>query len=64
MIDKRPISEAWGDKASIEPCFENTISYGSEFGATKISDISNLVDTSKITFNHYVTSIRVCTLPV
>ena len=37
---------------------------GSALGATKRSDISNLVDTSKITFNHYITSIRVCALPV
>ena len=63
MIDKRPIAEAWGPDAAIETCFDNSPSLGSSLGATRRSDIAKLVDTNTITFNHYITSIRVCTQP-
>ena len=64
MIDTRPISKAWGDLATIEECYENSETYGEARGSTRRSDIAKLVDTNTITFNHYITSIRVCTQPV
>mmetsp|Transcript_2659 Transcript_2659/g.3673 ORF Transcript_2659/g.3673 Transcript_2659/m.3673 type:complete len:203 (+) Transcript_2659:110-718(+) len=63
MIDTRPIVEAWGNSASIDSCFFNSKQMGSALGSTRRSDISHLVDTKKMTFHHYISSIRVCELP-
>ena len=63
IIDIRPIAESWGPKATIDDCYFNSKQMGSSLGATKRSDISKLIDTSVMTFNHYVVAIRVCELP-
>ncbi len=61
--DVRPISEAWGSNASIADCYSNTKTIGVNQGGQSISDISNLVDTSKMTFEYKVKTVRVCELP-
>ena len=61
--DDRPISEAWGDEATIGNCFTNNERIGENNGGTSGSDIQKLVNTDEMTFSHKVSAIRVCTLP-
>ena len=60
-IDFRPIAEAWGEDASITDCFVKSNQIGPT-GSDVRSDMSNLVDTSTMTFHHTITSCRVCTV--